>query len=252
MHRRTRPDARMQLCMHPLEQHRTHTLMHACSRLLPAHLHTEPPLLCPQHAVGHDPAGRAHPQAPARGGTGFRAQQKGSWHIPAQQRDAAGPTGMHRWVWGWLGAVGPGLVGTHLAMPAKAHTLSARAASVSGSSTRPRMPLLSHPDGAEGGRWVSSPKSLSCPPGSSFRAPNPIPDPTSPHQHQIPSVTSNPILPTKASPRSQISSWTSKPSFDPKILSSISNSLLDPKFLSVISKPFADPHILSLTPKSYP
>lgn len=51
------------------------------------HLHAEPALVGPEEAVGDDAAGRPHPQAPALGQAGLRAQQKGSGDVPPQQRD---------------------------------------------------------------------------------------------------------------------------------------------------------------------
>lgn len=55
------------------------------------HLHAEPALVCPDQAVGHDAAGRPHPQAPALGQPGLGAQQESAGHVPPQQRDPGSP-----------------------------------------------------------------------------------------------------------------------------------------------------------------
>lgn len=116
------------------------------------HLHAEPALLGPEQAIGDDAARRTHPQAPALGQPGLRAQQEGAGDVPPQQRDAAVPgEGTRRRVGaGRAGGMAAGRdpLCAHLAMPAKAQTLSARTLSFSGRKAKLLAPLLSHPTAA--------------------------------------------------------------------------------------------------------
>lgn len=164
------PTCRHIRCAYPgAAPKRTPPCPHAPSTPSPAgpaqprtHLHAEAALVCPDEAVGHDAAGRPHPQAPALGQPGLGAQQEGAGHVPPQQRDPGVPGDEAAVGPGWGRARGGAGLGvprircshtrTHLAMPAKAHTLSARTLSFSGRKAKLLAPLLSHPAAAAGAR----------------------------------------------------------------------------------------------------
>lgn len=146
---------RTRVLMHQMRSHVTSPCPAAPAQQ--PHLHAEPALVGPEEAVGDDAAGRPHPQAPALGQAGLRAQQKGSGDIPPQQRDPDVPgdeaAGGRRGGGGRDGhrtARSGVLLCAHLAMPAKAHTLSARMLSFSGRKAKLLVPLLSHPAAAVG------------------------------------------------------------------------------------------------------